>query len=718
MKSFISKEAISTLASVLFFLAIVSLIAIKVNYFTDLNYKTSSKVELNVAAFEHKPDWPWAFAGKPNNINPELHNLLTRTVSENGWNIEFYTPHPAGNKMIVSEIPFHIDYFIKSPRFVKQELEIKMNDCNSFTIAYHYGGIKRIRSIKAGQQLNEIELNLSIACQKNINPVILNDYLNRTVIACIYSPPSFAEKLLKHHLTVQGKQDASVITVNYPDAHKAKQIADALAHQLAEHEFTRKNKLIDEAIEKVLSSEMQRFGYNRASASLPEKTEESVIASLYNKQNELILQLKALDNLHEYLRQNRIEGNAVPAFGTLNDPVFAQYITSLNQKIQQLKEATDTEEQTRLHREIEFLKNTLAEGMRNTRKTVALQIDETSRMLSQLHHQPVEGSALPEQSAYELEPLLAQKKLNLLLDKKANASEMAMVSEAPLPLTPENPDKAAVWFIALITGLICSMLFNRLFRKKKTISVQVQQEESHEKLFTTLPAGETLRSKQIRKWAEEIFALHTHENKPCIITLTHAENNSSSFTAFELAAAAVSSGARTLVMDANLSKSQLESITGMEIPVSFPEMLTEGRPFDECITALPTGLKMVCIDTKSHEFHPVFLINKMQEMIHELPDLDLIIIAAPASQETLTLQLIRICQSAFVIHTAGRFNKKIAHRWKNIFRIEHVFDVISNNTSPIPQQFKSKNKIRSIRSRINNEPEKMNWFRRAALWFY
>ncbi len=720
MKAFKSKGSFSTLFTFLFFMLIASLIAIKVNYFSDLRFKTAAKIDLNGTSYESHPDiWPFALKGEKQAVNPEMLSLLTETVREHGWNIEFYQPHPAGNKMIASEIPLQINYFLKSTRFVKQDLEIEMKDRNSFTVSYQYGGIKRIRSVKAGQQLNEIELNLNITLNEQLNPVIINDYLNKPVIASIYSPQAFAEKLLKHHLTIECKQDAStLITFNYPDPRKAKQMADELAYQLSQHEHHLKNKTIDEAISKVMNAEVKPEQNHPATVSVNGNVEETLLASLLNKRNELSLQLKALDNLHDYLRQNRIEGNAVPAFGTLNDPVFAEYITSLNTKIHQLRNTNNTDEQNKLNNEIEFLKNTLAEGMRNTRKTVALQRDETSKQIAQLQAMPSYPAPLIHPEASSIEQQLAQKKLNFLLDKKAGLSEMAAVTTAPLPLTPENPDHATVWLICLISALICSFAFRKIFIKKEPVTIVVNQDEKRDQLFTSISSADGKSAQQIKQWADEILVMHNGENKPCVITLAHADNNSASVTAFEVASAAASSGSKVLVIDANLSKEQVGAITGVPIEESFSDMLVYDKPFMDALVELPSGLKTICMDTKSHEFHPVFLINKMQEMIAEQNAFDIVLIAAPPACETLTLQLIRISQSAFVIHTTGLLDKKITQRWKNIFRIEHVYDVESDNTAPVPKQLKSKSKIRSIRSRINNEPKPMNWLQRAALWFY
>lgn len=721
MKAFKSKRTYSAFFTFLFFLLIASLIAVKVNYFTDLRYKTTAKIALNGKSYESHPStaWPLSLQREEQNANPEMLNLLTEAVRDHGWNIEFYHPHSAGNKMIASEVPLQINYYLKSTRFVMQDFEIEMKSRNSFTVTYQYGGIKRMRSVKAGQQLNEIELNLTINLNEQLNPVIINDYLNKPVIASIYSPQAFAEKLLKHHLTVQCQQEAStLITFNYPDPEKAKQMADELAYQLAQHEYSLKNKMIDEAISKVLHAEVMPAQNHPVNVSHNLNVEEAMLASLLNKRSELSLQLKALDNLHDYLRQNRIEGNAVPAFGTLNDPVFAEYITSLNTKIHQLRNTHNTEEQIKLNNEIEFLKNTLAEGMRNTRKTVALQMDETTRQITQLQNSPSYSAPPMNPESSGIEQQLAQKKLNLLLDKKAGVSEMAAVSPAQLPLAPENPDQAVVWFICLIAALISAMIFRKIFSEKEPVTIRIEQENKPDQVFTSISSETEKSNRQVKRWAEEIMALNHTESKPCIVTLTHAENNSSSLSAFELAASAASSGSKVLVMDANLNKEQIGAITGIEVHESFSDILVYGKPFSDALVELPTGVKAICIDTKSHEFHPVFLINKMQEMMSEQNAFDMVLIAAPPATETLTLQLIRISQSAFVIHTTGQLNKKITQRWKNIFRIEHVFDVESDNTPAVPQQLKSKSKIRSIRSRINNEPKPMNWFQRAALWFY
>lgn len=720
MKAFKSKGTLANLFTFFFFLAIASLIAIKVNYFTDLKYQTSSKVSLNGNSFESRSStWPFSFTGEKQHVNPELLKALTDAVSEHGWNIEFFQPHRAGNTMIATQVPLHVQYSLKTSRFIRQDFEIEMKDRSHFTVAYEYGGIKRIRSVKAGQQLNEIELNLILTVNEQINPVIINDYVNKPVIASIYSPQAFAEKLIKYHLSVECNHGASsLITVNYPVPEKAKHIADEVARQLAKMEYNRKNKLIDEQLAKITKAEIPAQVNTPASSGMIEKAEEAALATLLSKQYELSLQLKALDNLHDYLRQNRIEGNAVPAFGTLNDPVFAEYITSLNTKIHQLNNTTVTEEQTRLKNEIEFLKNTLAEGMRNTRKTVALQMDETRKHIQKMENTPSIVSPLIQPELSGIEQQLALKKINLLLDKKAEASEMAEVINSPLPLTPENPDHATVWVICIVAAILCSLITRKVLKKKTPVKVQVQYDERPDELFTSVSASGSDTAQQVKKWAQEIITLNHGQPKPTLVTLTHASNNSSSLTAFELAAAAMASGSKVLVIDANLSKEQLSTITGTEILDSLADMLVSSKPLSDCLIALPSGLKTVSVGMQTHEFHPVFMINKMQDLIAELPEFDLIFIAAPSSQESLTLQLIRFSHSAFVIHTTGQASRKITQRWKSVFRMEHVYDVESDNTVAIPTRLMSKSKIRSIRSRIHNEPKQMNWLKRAALWFY
>lgn len=102
--------------------------------------------------------------------SPELAGYLTELTKANHWNIEYYQPNLTGERIICNEIPFVVGYTIKSKSFDKQDFSILMENENTFKLTYSFGGIKRIRIVKGGQQVNEIELNIKIERNKNLLP--------------------------------------------------------------------------------------------------------------------------------------------------------------------------------------------------------------------------------------------------------------------------------------------------------------------------------------------------------------------------------------------------------------------------------------------------------------------------------------------------------------------------------------------------------------------
>jgi Mrp family chromosome partitioning ATPase len=709
-------------ATFLFFLIIASLIAIKVNYFTDPRYKTTSAVKTREILFENKPTSAslWNLAVPSRDLNPELVNLLSQIVQEHGWNVEFFSPHPLGKKMISHWLPFRTDYTIKSKTFTHEEFEVLLTDRNVFIVAYEFGGIKRIRTLKPSQRIQEIEISLSFLLNEDARaslPVAARSYVNRPVLVSIHSPTAYAEKLLRQNVTI--KHDSKghlLISVHHPDAQKAMQIANVLAERMAQYEFQSIHRPIDEGLSELTRSGIIPAYYPTEGKAMNEVRSQERIA-LMTRRNELQLQLKALDNLHDYLRQNRIDGDAAVAFGVLNDPVFANYITTLNLKIHHHRQATDETEKIRLNDEIEFLKNTLAEGLRNTRKTVALQIEELNHQIETLGG--LQDVSQAENSMSYIQAQLTARRFDQLLEQKAAASQMAQVIPAPLPLSASNPPPVAVWMIALGSACFAFLLLKKLLSNKPSIHLTLPGQSPVVPLFAQLDKNPIVRNNQLQIWLHEMLIMAHENDKPFIATLTHASNNSASFSAFQLGHMACQEGIKILVIDTTLTKEQMEKLTGTTVEHTLSDTLVEGQPMSDSITALSSGLNILCLDRSRHEFHPVFLINKLQELTEQLNDYRLILLAAPSASNPLTLHLLRMGHVAFLIHTAGERKQEMLLRWKNLFGLQHVYEVEDQMVHTLTKWNSRTWQTRKIRSLMPAEDNsKPGWLRKVALWFY
>ncbi|MCZ2278436.1 MAG: hypothetical protein LC117_10965 [Bacteroidia bacterium] len=719
------KKLYSNAAAFIFIMVLASLIAVKINYFTEYQFKTSSVASVDGSMVENQipvAGWLTNSLTQPS-YSPELAGYLTELTKANHWNIEYYQPNLTGERIICNEIPFVVGYTIKSKSFDKQDFSILMENENTFKLTYSFGGIKRIRIVKGGQQVNEIELNIKIERNKNLLPFQKKDFNGKPVLVRIYSPQAYSEHLLAHHVSVESKNNTStVITVNYSDPQKAKAIADALANKLASVSYESENQKLEKQLNKVVEQmgtlSVPLFSANQT--QYPYNISHAQLISLVDKRNELKLRLSELDNLHHYLRQNRTDGNAVPEFGVLSDPVFAEYITSLNKLIHQIQNTQSQQEKQRLETEAEFLKNSLTEGLRNTRKSVALQLEETGRMIATVSNSGYLQQPEIKEEVSSVARDLAVKKYHLLLEKKALIIDRPDVISAQIPLRTDHPDEASVWIFALISGLLISGFIIRMRTRSTQAPVQaVISREPGEYSFAVIDYKKRVTPEnQFAQWASDIKMLNSGK-KTQIITICNSDKKSILIATNELAKQLTVLGNRVLLVDCEKDLKTFLKVFGLSQTLPLTDVLISDQELEASVSETSESrLSVVHLGANRMEFHPLFLVGKLDELIClTRENFDIILLVSPSVEDLMTLPLLRMSEIGFIAGENADNTSQAVHRWRTIFRLEHIY----TTRIILPRSFKTSKKDKGTVRQIKNTQsgdEKISWLRKVALWFY
>jgi len=546
---------------------VAGMVAVRLTYFTAAAYRTTATVRTDVPVSENKPHW-LAEAGVPAIPDPTLQATIAKALHGKGMNVEYRLTGPWQDTELGEHAPVKVSYEVKNPSFTQQAFELTPAGNTAFTLAYTYNGLARRRTGEYGKPVHEAELNITVDRTGN------DTYSGKPVRFTVYSDEALAAHWLSQSVAVTSADGGACITVTSTIPEKAQTIANLVAGALA---ATAKADV--EAIDAQLAAAATRLDEARTEWHPVNMGDDDVVAvtavpvedqqrHLLEVKTSLELQTVGLDNLSQYMRDNRLSGNAVPEFGTITDPVFAGYITQLNEKIAR-RRLLDGSQATMLDNEIEFLKSTLAEGIRNTRKSTAMKLEAVDRQLATL------GTDLPatttaagddwqaRHTAYEE----AGRFYNFLLGKKMEA-QFALytqtnecIQEAALPGMPVNTPPLWIWLSclagALATGTAWSLI--HAVAKRRRLSGQTMR------IVGTIGNEKSKQANgQVEALCANLLAMHNGQTAQVITVTSQLPGEGTSWVTARLARSMAAKGLRVLVLDMNAAHPDAAGLLGAE----------------------------------------------------------------------------------------------------------------------------------------------------------
>ena len=713
---------------ILFFLVATSLLAVKYNYFSAKTFRATAEIQA------------------PENATSNNAAVINAVKKQKHF-VEYFQVESLHKTELYKNSPIIVSYNLKNEKFYQQAFEFEYSGNNTFTLKYTHNGMERTRSGEFGKETHEADLNFTINKNSELIPARCESLLSKHLQFTIYSEKALADNLLTEAVNINNQNGITSITVSNTVPEKAITLANEIAESFSENNSSTANlDLINEQLAKV-AAELD----NAQAAVAKYKSENSITdfplqadAQLSHLENlelqkmNLQMQSTALDNLSDYMRQNRTTGNASPEYGTITDPVFAEYITKLNEKIAVNKTQYDNQNAT-LNSEIDLLKNTIAEGVRNTRKKTTLQTEEINRQIAITKSG---FGSFPEKES-QLQTLnrnlyLVEKLYNYLVDKRTEAmyegaipiAKNASIRAATLPREPINMNAGTVWIFAiligLLTGCICTLIGGKFKRQTITNRKSIDERKSIPFFGNIESRNSESMTSAFRNICTKLLVLR-NENQKQAITVTSANaGDGKTFFVSHLAKTLAASDLKVILISMNAFGEELEKIFNVQPQHTLAEVFQKKINLQEavCITNIP-DLDILAGGMLTEGINSLLINHKMGSIFNELKQhYDFIIIDSPdtkSSEDSIPLMKSSDINLFIVPHGSDAPQTfETAENLRNDFKIENLFFVL-NNTSGTGMKFKSTLKTRqgaTLNDSVNKHAEPTTFLKRVAMWFY
>lgn len=736
--------------TILFFLVVATLLAVKYNYYSPKEYQATAQIRTNEIIPDNNNNlfskFNWNTTTSGNNLL--LTNALLNNRENQNLNVEYFLVEPLFKTELYTNSPITVSHSLKSEKFYKQTFDFKYSSASTFTLHYEYNGIKRSRVCEFGKEIHETELNFTINKNSDLIPARNEDLLRKDLRFIIYSDQAIVDALSKNAIDIFSQNGTTTITATNTVPEKAMLLANTISDGLFKESHSLVNlDLINEQLTNVAAQldaaqeAVAKYKIENAITEIPFQTDAHLkhLENLEVQKMNLRLQSLALDNLSDYLRMNRINGNAAPEYGTITDPVFAEYITTLNEKILENTTQYDNKN-SKLISEITFLKNTIAEGIRNTRKTVALQTDEINKQIavSKFHF-----SSLPDKEN-DLQTLnrnlyLVEKLYNYLADKRTEAlyqsavptSQNNIIQKANLPSEPVNFNASTIWVLALFWGLLAGCMAAVVLSKFKKQSVsdrKIIDIKTSIPYFASIENGSKIDvSRQFENICTKLLVLKGESEKQIITVTSTNEGVGKTFVAVQLAKSLVALDLKVLLMDMNSSNPSLHGVFETNPSTTLAEIIQKQNQVQDAvqITSIP-NLDIIAGGEFTNGINSLIATNKINRVLNDLKKYyDYIIVDACDTFDSMeAIPLMKMSDlSLYVVNVKSDANSIFEHieHIKKDYQINNIHLTL-NSAPSITKYLSQKHKIKLLRNKESQTTQPSNerpsFLRRVALWFY
>ncbi|MFI5218776.1 MAG: AAA family ATPase [Bacteroidia bacterium] len=715
---------------ILFFLIAASLLAIKYNYFSAKYFRTTAEIK----TVENKTG---------------TYTAVINAVNKQKQFVEYFQIEPLFKTELYTSSPITVSYSLKKEKFYKQDFEFKYSGNNAFVLTYEHNGIERSRQGEFGKEIHETDLNFTVNKNSELIPARCETLLSKNLQFIIYSDKALAETLLKNSVDISSGNGTTTITVTNTVPEKTMNLANEIAVSFSEQKNSSGNlDLIHEQLAKVAmeldnaQAAVAKYKTENAITEFPLQADAQLnhLENLELQKMNLQMQTLALDNLSDYMRQNRTTENAAPEYGTITDPVFADYITKLNEKISTNKTQYDNQNST-LNTEINFLKNTIAEGIRNTRKKTALQTDEINKQIALAKSG---FGVLPEKES-QLQTLnrnlyLVEKLYNYLVDKRTEAmyagaipfAEDSSKQVATLPRESINMKANTVWILAILFGLLTGCICTLIAGNFKRLTITNRKIIDDHKSIPFFASIENRNNKEVTSEFGNIctkLLLLRNESQKHVITVTSAnQGDGKTFFVSHLAKTLAASDLKVLMITMNVFDNSLEKIFDIEPRHTLAEVVQKKINLQEAIsiTAIP-DLDVLVGGEFTNGTNSLLINHKMGNIFNEFKQhYDFIIIDSPDTNSSLdAVPLMKLSDTNLFITPYGSDTQKtfeIAENIRSDYKIENLFFVLNMIGSTSGKGNKATLKKSKIEIENNNNQssatEATPFLKKVAMWFY
>lgn len=731
--------------TILFFVAVGGLMAYQWTHFGQKKYCATARIitAQQIPKITNQdsgiPGWWHKLEGDQS----EAREFIAQFLNNPDLNVEYEAgSFPYGNQKI-NNTPIKVKYQIKNDQFRSQRFQLKPLDENEFELSYHFGGIRRIVTSVYGKPIHEKDLNLTILKKVEFHSQHAEPMTASAIEFTVYSPDAMADIILQTGCSITQSGSRVVVTAVHAIPEKAMQIANAIAGGIIQAQ-NQKEEILNRQIEELKTA----LTVNGIKAYQP-LLGTSVFANnnlwqrmaLEQERVRIMSREVSLENVSDYLRNNRYAGHVAPEFGVVADPAFANFIQSIYSKQAEASKAASEEDRKKINLEINELRNLLAESMRNTRKSTALQREaiekainsQDDKQASRLTRTDAEGKAPSPQDEW----ILAQKKYDLLLMKKSELDYQKEnllqgekeLTEASLPLYPESQSARFIWSLLLSAGFIFGIFISRI--KNQFYKPRLGSKKRIEAL-TAIPCYTHLNKIKgndhtFTAIAERIILSGIGKPESKLFNITSVQRGTGkSFFAMRMAKALAGIDKNVLLVDCETSSSSIAQQMGLTGISAFSEIFENKSDVHDCITRTDIpGMDVMCIGEISNASRLMF-IRYFSDAIQQLKkSYDFIILDHEAFSGSLAcLALMQLGDFNFIIENEKADAIKIINAVEGLSSDYHISNLsfVLNAAPRVNKKQQGSQTANKIQPEDQSNSPAMNkqpsFLKRAALWFY
>ncbi|HEX5001181.1 MAG TPA: AAA family ATPase [Bacteroidia bacterium] len=648
--------------------------------------------------------------------------------------------------------PFQISYRLLGGTFQQQDLTIVPQGSGNYRVTAELYGIEKTILAKdsAAFKLGNIEVTITPAVKHTTIPRVY--FTGPEYLITLNSSEYLAGKIIETgSLAMQSGEGTLSLKLTDKDPARAQQLLKQIVTTYtgtAASENTSVEANSSESKTESLAAELalaeQEIAEYKAHNNITEietdiKAESEYGNALRSQKSELEMQMVALGNLHTYIRKNMGGDNSGVDYDVITDPMFAEALNKINDKY--IKRAAAGIDPMASDAETMALKESVSERILNTRRKIAVKLDQLNGMIAAHRLRIKSFPAI----AGELESMnrqlqLKRKVYDLLIEKQAAAivsgtvpeTTNAIIENATYSAQPVAPDPLKTYPGFLTAGLLLGLIWSSLKSQTRNEVIHDRTEaEKAAKGVKYIGGVGTLRGETVA--AEPAFSnLATrfllHDNAKMVTVTSSLKGEGKSFIATNFAKALAALDKKVLLIDMNSYRPELEHLFDIQCDRTLADALAKKCDIHDSIfiTNIPNleitvagslsgGVNGLLI---SKETAPVFekLKNHYDAIIVDTPEVGKYIDAVP---------MMKISDLNFyVVRANGTSKTQLANAEfiRKDFGINNLYLVLNTIGKGVNHSgISTKGKYRKLHT-VNNPKISTGYIpavlRKIALWFY
>ncbi|HNR19804.1 MAG TPA: polysaccharide biosynthesis tyrosine autokinase [Bacteroidia bacterium] len=380
-----------------------------------------------------------------------------------------------------------------SPLALDIPFTISISDANGFIVSFD--GINNFnynKSHRFGEKINTPYFSFTV------NKTTVTSSMNKLRVT-FKSNAKLVEEIQENLKVNTIDRDASIIALTYNDndAQRALDIINTICEKYIEMDVNDKTaiasltlKFVEEQLTSTkntlaeIETKLQAFKEQNKTVNLSEES-KNILARLSDIDADKIksdIQVKSLDNLYNYVNQNKDLSQLAPGTLGIPDPLLVQLIQSyqeLQSKRKNLEAGTkgETPALTIIDKQITSTKKSLLENISSLKSNSQVTANSLSSKMSEYESKiksvpEIERELLNIQRDFEVNQniyvFLLQKKAESSIAKATAVSDNKVLDEASLETEPVAPDKKLILVVALLFAVIIPsiiILLQKLFKQ-------------------------------------------------------------------------------------------------------------------------------------------------------------------------------------------------------------------------------------------------------------